>query len=252
MLRITWYISVNLRAIVEYDGTLYYGFQVQPGHPTIQRELQEALATVTGEAGQVTGAGRTDTGVHALGQVIHFNANWNHPLPALQRALNAVLPRDIAIKKLEPAPDGFHARRSATSREYRYTILNTPVRSPLVERTMHHVAIPLDVDGMQVAGGPLVGRHDFAAFGSAPQPGGHTVRTVLSIACRRSGDVVVIDISADAFLRRMVRRIAGVLVEAGAGRLGPADLADILASRQASRVKWTLPPNGLCLVRVNY
>jgi tRNA pseudouridine38-40 synthase len=238
--------------VVEYDGTAYYGFQVQPGRPTIQAELEKALATVTGQAGRVTGAGRTDTGVHALGQVIHFRTSWNWPLTVLQRALNAVLPRDIAIKKVDLAPDDFHARTSAVSREYRYVILNRVVRSPLAERYAYHLAEPLDVDRMQAAGQQLVGRHDFAAFGSAPRPGGHTVRTVFTIVCRRNGDYVLIDVSADAFLRRMVRRMAGLLVEVGADRLGPADVTDILASGDPNRVKWTLPPNGLCLVRVNY
>jgi tRNA pseudouridine38-40 synthase len=243
---------VKIRAVVEYDGTAYYGFQVQPGYPTIQGELEKALAAVTGKTERVTGAGRTDTGVHALGQVIHFHTSWDRPLTVLRRALNAVLPRDIAVKEVDVAPDDFHARTSAVSREYRYAIVNTPIRSPLSERYAHHIAEPLDVDRMQAAGQTLVGRHDFAAFGSAPRLGGHTVRTVFTVICQRDGDSVLIGVRADAFLRRMVRRMAGTLVEVGAGRLGSVDVAGILASRDPNCVKWTLPPNGLCLVRVDY
>jgi tRNA pseudouridine38-40 synthase len=245
-------LSNRCWAVVEYDGTAYEGFQIQPGRPTIQAELERAVGAVTGCVERVTGAGRTDTGVHALGQVVHFQTNWDRPLTELQRALNAVLPRDIAVKAVDLVAEGFHARRSALSREYRFVVVNTPVRSPLAERYAYHVAEVLDEDRMQAAGRRLVGRHDFAALGSAPRPGGHTVRTVLWVVCRRNADHVLIDVCADAFLRRMVRRMAGLLVEAGAGRLTPEDITDILDSRDPNRVKWTLPPNGLCLVRVNY
>ena len=239
-------------AIVEYDGTAYEGFQIQQGRPTIQAALERAIARITQERVRVVGAGRTDSGVHAEGQVIHFDSAWDRPLDVLQRALNAVLPEDIAIRHLGIAPDGFHARYSALNRCYRYTIVNRPVRAPLLTRYAHHVSHPLDVETMHQAGQVLIGEHDFRAFGSPMQPGGTTVRRIESLSCERRGDLVTITVVGNAFLRRMVRRIAGTLVEVGLGRLVPADVANLLAARDPNEVKWTLPPHGLCLVKVNY
>lgn len=242
----------RVRGLVEYDGTAYYGFQSQKREPTIQRELERALASVTQEAVRVVGSGRTDTGVHALGQVIHFDTRWGRSLAELQRALNAVLPRDIAVRELRWAPDGFHARYSARSRTYRYTIWNGPVRSPLWERYAHHVEVPLDERLMDAACRAIVGAHDFCAFGGPTSPRGSTVREVYQAQARREGERVLVEVEANGFLRRMMRRLAGTLVEVGAGRLTLADFENILRSADPAQVKWSLPPNGLCLVEVKY
>ncbi len=239
-------------AVVEYDGTAYYGFQVQARGPTIQAALEQALAAVTQAEVRVVGAGRTDTGVHALGQVIHFDTGWTRPVEVLQRALNAVLPRDIAVRDLQVAPEGFHARFDARSRVYRYTIVNRPVRAPLWERFAWHVREPLDVDRMQIAAQGLVGTHDFAAFGHAMHAGASTVRTVYTLECRQAGDVFTVEIEADAFLRQMVRRIVAGLVEVGRGRMAPEELAVIRASRDPTRIRTLARACGLCLIKVNY
>jgi len=237
---------------VEYDGTAYHGFQVQAGRRTIQGELERALASVAQEEIRIVGAGRTDAGVHALGQVISFRTGWDRSLAVLQRALNAVLPRDIAIREMEETPPDFHARYSAVSREYRYTILNRPVRSPLAERFAYHFATPLAVEPMAEACGHLVGRHDFASFGQPMKEDGSTVRTIHRARCWREGDYVYVDIVADAFLRRMVRRIVGGLLEVGTGRLSSEEFREIFLARNPSLIKVMAPPRGLCLVKVNY
>jgi len=257
-------------AVVEYDGTAYYGFQVQVDGPTIQAALEQALTAVTQAETRVVAAGRTDTGVHALGQVIHFDTEWPplvaqdlnnaavpmnarpHPVKVLQRALNAVLPRDIVIRDLQVAPEGFHARFDARSRVYRYTIFNRASRAPLWERYSWHVPEPLDVQQMAVAAQTLIGTHDFAAFGRPMRAGATTVRTVSRLDCRQAGELITIEIEADAFLRRMVRRIVAGLVEVGLGKLAPEALADILASKNPQRIKTLARPCGLCLLQVNY
>lgn len=248
-----------LKAIVEYDGTEYLGFQIQRNGRTVQGELERALLAVTQRKTRVIGAGRTDAGVHARGQVIHFTAHWNHGLADLHRALNAVLSRDVAIVQLEQAPAGFHARYSAHSREYQYTIYNAPVRSPLLQRYAYHVPQPLDAGAMDCACACLIGRHDFLPFGwpmgderGAGENGGNTVRTVLRAGCSRTGDLVLVTIEADAFLRRMVRRIVGNLVLVGLGELTVEGFAGLLSLRHRRTPAVDVPPQGLCLVRVNY
>ena len=238
-------------AIVEYDGTDFHGFQIQVGQRTVQGELERALASVAGEAIRIVGAGRTDAGVHALGQVISFTTGWRHSLAALKRALNATLPADMAIRRIEGVSPEFDARRSARSREYCYTILNRPTRSPLERRRCYHHRYPLDVALMQEAAKLLVGEHDFAAFGSFPT-GGRTVRKVMTLDCHRQGDFIQVVVEANSFLRRMVRTIVGGLVAIGEGSLPPGALGEILQAGERGRVKRLAPPQGLCLMAVKY
>jgi len=238
-------------AIVEYDGTEYFGFQIQRRVKTIQGEIEQALAEITRHETRIVGAGRTDSGVHARGQVVHFAPTWDRPLSDLQRALNAVLPRDIAVVGLKEGEPGFHARYSAHSREYRYTILNRPVRSPLALRYAHHCAKRLDVQAMDGACASLVGTHDFLAFGWPPR-GDNTVRTVLRAACARAGEFVRVDIEGDAFLRRMVRRIVGNLMLVGLGNLSVRAFADLLSLGHRRTPATQAPASGLCLMTVNY
>lgn len=243
--------SLRLAALVEYDGTEYGGFQVQTGVRTIQQELEQALAAVTRQEVRVVPAGRTDAGVHALGQVVHLQVAWRHGLGDLQRAWNANLPRDIAIRALAQVPPSFHARYSARSRVYRYQIDNEPVRRPLLGRYAWHVDRPLDVRRMAEAAALLVGRHDLRTFGQAPQ-GENTVRTVLRAECRADGPLVWVEVEADAFLQHMMRRIVATLVTVGRGRLPVGEFGDIMRSRDPRRAAGLAPPNGLCLVAVRY
>lgn len=240
------------KLVVEYDGSGYCGFQRQPGRPTIQENLERAIARVTGEQSGVVAAGRTDTGVHAAGQVVHFDSE-SHLAPGdFWRALNAVLPAAVAVRDLAIVDAGFHARYSARARWYRYTVLNRAVRSPLEARYAAQVTKPLDVAAMQAAGETLVGDHDFASFGGKMWAGGTTRRTILRLDVRRQGDHVTIDVWANAYLSRMVRSIAGCLVAVGLGELQPGELGGILDARDRAKVKRVAPPEGLCLMQVEY
>lgn len=261
----------RLLAVVEYDGTDFEGFQVQKHGRTVQDELEAALNQITGEKVRVTGAGRTDTGVHALGQGAHFDTEWHRPIEILQRALNAVLPTDIAIRNLAHVPDDFSARYSATSRTYRYTILNETLRSPLQERYALRVAENLDERVMNDAAQCLVGAHDFGGLGRAtsrrkewdesqftlPRTDGRkpaksdlTTRRIYRAQVKRSGTRIAIELEANAFLYRMVRRIAGTLVMVGKGKLNVEEFREVVARKRKAGP--AVPPHGLCLIAVNY
>jgi tRNA pseudouridine38-40 synthase len=240
------------RAVVAYDGTGYHGFQRQTdGVRTVQGALEDAVHSVTGQEVNVIGAGRTDTGVHAIGQVVAWQAVWGHSSQDLLRALNANLPRDIALQTIEEARADFHPRYNATSRTYQYHIYNAPVRHPRYERTAWHVGRPLDVSAMQAAARSLAGEHDFAAFGQPPQ-GENSVRVVRQVDWTQTGAMLCFAIEANAFLQRMARSIVGTMVEVGDGSLSPEAFAAILASADRSRAGTTAPPHGLCLVDVKY
>ena len=238
---------VRYRARVEYDGTDFAGFQVQPAARTVQGELEAALARISGGCRiRVEAAGRTDAGVHALGQVIAFTDPNGRPAKELVRALNALLPVDVSLREMRPVPAGFNPRYAARYREYRYTVWNGP-RSPLRERFALGVRDPLDIAAMERAGSVLVGRHDFSAFGAAHR---QPVRTVRWVRVRREGSLVTIDVAADAFLRQMVRRIVAALLEAGHGKTDEEEVAAALASGKPAFNGATAPAKGLCLRRV--
>jgi tRNA pseudouridine38-40 synthase len=233
-------------ARVEYDGTDFSGFQLQAGTRTVQGELEAALERISGARQPVVAAGRTDAGVHASGQVIAFTCPGRLSAAELGRALDALLPRDVAIRDVRPAASTFNPRYAARYREYRYTVWNGP-RSPLRERFALGVRDPLDTAAMERAGSVLVGRHDFSAFGVAHR---QPVRTIHWVRVRRKGSLVTIDVAADAFLRQMVRRIVAVLLEAGHGTIDEEAVAEALASRQPALHGATAPARGLCLRRV--
>ena len=241
------------RAIIAYDGTDYHGFQRQaPEHePTIQGEIEQALTKISQSGVTVLGSGRTDAGVHATGQVIAFNAEWRHSLKDLQRALNAMLPADIAVLDLDEAACDFHPRYDAVSREYVYTIYDAPVRHPLYRLNALHVAEPLDVGAMNAAAADLVGEHDFAAFG-LPTAGDVTVRRMLRAECRADLPLVCLELEANGFLYRMVRSIVGTLLLVGRGEMTLEQFRAVMESRDRSRAGAPVPPQGLCLTRVNY
>jgi tRNA pseudouridine38-40 synthase len=255
---------VNVAALVEYDGTRFAGFQRQSPEkgPTVQGELEAVLRRIAGEAIRVEAAGRTDAGVHASGQVINFHSGPRRLDAATwQRALNALLPPDIAVRAACAVADEFRARRSALARSYRYRILCAPVRAPLRERYVWRVPRRLDVAAMRAAAELLLGEHDFGAFGSSPYDRprdgyrGQTVRTMLRVGCAWSAtasDEVVCDFTANAFLSGMVRRLVGTLVRVGEGQLTPEGFGAILAARDKAQAGMAAPPQGLCLVGVAY
>nr|AKQ04543.1 tRNA pseudouridine synthase A, tRNA pseudouridine38-40 synthase [uncultured Chloroflexi bacterium Rifle_16ft_4_minimus_6153] len=243
------------RAVVEYDGTEFLGFQRQAEglSRTVQGEIEAALGRIGWTGKAVLGAGRTDSGVHASGQVIAFDFEWRHGSEALLRALNANLPPDAAIKALDECAADFHPRYAAKGRRYRYTLYNAPVRSPLAARYAWHVWPPaLNVEAMQAASQRLVGRHDFAAFGADPDGGESTTRTVRRAEWAAQGEALRFEIQADAFLYRMVRSLVGALKKVGAGDLAVADFVAILQSRDRAQCPPIAPPQGLCLVEVIY
>lgn len=241
------------RATLAYDGTGFWGFQRQATGPTIQGTLEAALQRIGWPGPTVWGAGRTDSGVHATGQVIAFDLDWPHGDAALLRALNANLPEAVAVQALAACADDFHPRYAARARRYRYTVYNRPVRSPLAARYAWQVWPALDLGRLGAASRLLLGRHDFAAFGTDPDAGDNTVRTV-SLAEWSAGDGgwLYFDIQAEAFLFRMVRSLVGALKRVGTGEMPVAAMAEILASRDRSRCPPLAPPHGLCLVEVVY
>lgn len=241
-----------MRAVVEYDGTDFAGWQRQSGRRTVSRAIEEALGRVTGEEARIIGAGRTDAGVHATGQVAHFDTRWTGETAELLRALNAVLPSDVALRALDAAPDGFHARHSAIGREYRYAIWNAAQRSPMARRTTFAVDRPLDEGRMAKAAAHLVGVHDFAAFGKPMTPGGPTVRNVERAEVVRTGATVEILLASNAFLRHQVRRTIGFLVAVGLGRLEPDFAIALVGGATSGRDTWRAPAHGLILTRVIY
>lgn len=256
-------VAENYRSVLEYDGTEYAGFQVQVSQSTIQGQVEAALRWITGEAVRIAGAGRTDAGVHARGQVISFRCEWRHEVYDLHRALNAVLPSDIAIRNLKVANETFQARFSAVRRTYIYSIYQDPIRSPLTERYAMHIARELDVAAMQLAADGLLGEHDFAAYGQDSRGAESTLRWVY---CARwhKGDrplwpqqaeqqaSLQFEVTADAFLRGMVRRIVGNLVQVGLGDISAKQFAEIQDSRSLARSAPPVPARGLCLWHVQY
>lgn len=242
---------MRVKAIVAYDGTEFLGFQRQATGRTVQQVLESALERITDTRLRVLAAGRTDAGVHAEGQVIAFDVDWRHCLSDLQRAMNAVLPQDCAVRELVQAASDFHPRYDARSRRYRYTVYNALVRSPLVRRTSLHCRTLLNLDAMEAATGFVVGEHDFAAFGR-PTHGKVTVRRVIEAGWIAELPWLHFEIEANAFLFRMVRSIVGTLLEIGRGRLSPDQFREILRSRDRGRAGQTAPAHGLSLIRVRY
>ncbi|MFQ5691742.1 MAG: tRNA pseudouridine(38-40) synthase TruA, partial [Nitrospinota bacterium] len=241
------------RLTLEYDGTDYHGWQLQGNVRTLQGALLDALEKLLGRRPTVYASGRTDAGVHALGQVVNFRADTRLQPDEIQRALNSLLPRDIAVRRVGRVPDDFHAQHSSVGKAYKYVILNRGFPSPLLRRFSWHVRSPLDVSGMREGGAHLVGRHDFRAFwggdaGSERDP----VRTVEALDVLPEGETIEIRIKADGFLRYMVRNIVGTLVEVGRGKMTPARVREILESRDRSQAGPTAPPQGLFLVEVFY
>ncbi len=245
---------MRLALTVEYEGTNYHGFQYQVNAPTIQEELEKAIARVTGPQTRVKGAGRTDAGVHALGQVVAFDTQSDHEPGVVVRALNYYLPEDIAVKAAHRVAAGFDPRRWALSRTYQYTILNSQVPSPLVRRTSRLVPQDLDVREMDQAASLLVGQHDFARFsGPLDDRSASTVRQVKEASVAREGELVVFEVKANSFLPHQVRRMAGALLDVGKDRLKLDEFKQMIEGGGDDRIRaHSLPASGLCLTNVEY
>jgi tRNA pseudouridine38-40 synthase len=242
-----------VKLVLEYDGTRYVGWQVQPNGPSVQAEVERALAALHEAPRRVTAAGRTDAGVHALGQVVSFPEDRPLPLAAYVRGMNALLPEDVAVRAASVEPDGFDARRSARGKRYRYVVENLDTRAPLSRRTAWQLFRPLDVGAMRAAARHLVGRHDFAAFQAADCAAHHAVREVrrLDVLGDPGGRIEVV-VEATAFVKHMVRNFVGTLVEVGLGKRAPGSLPALLEGRDRRAAGRTAPPQGLCLEEVFY
>jgi tRNA pseudouridine38-40 synthase len=240
----------NYRIVVGYDGTNFRGWQRQPDGRTVQGVLEEALRKITGKRTVVHGAGRTDAGVHALGQAASFRGVFKLSDEVLLRALNAVLPPDIRVFSLAEAPADFHARRSARSKLYRYRIVNAPQPSPLDRSFVLHWPYPLKLRKMRQAAKLFARTADFTAFSSNRDRS--PVRTVTRSELRRSGDEIIYSIEAAGFLRYMVRTIVGTLLDVGRGRIEPEEVEEIFRQKDRSLAGPTAAAKGLTLVRVDY
>jgi len=245
-----------LKLTVAYDGTEYVGFQRQPNGISVQQRIEEAFAPLVGDVSgrgpTVTGASRTDAGVHALGQVVSLPFDREVAASAVQRALNVRLPPDIRVLGVVDAPSGFHARVDAVAKVYRYRIARLPVLSPFDRWFVWHVPGPRDVDAMRQAAAALVGRHDFASFQASGSAVRHTVRTLRRLDLVESPAELVIEVEGDGFLRHMVRTLVGTLDEVGAGARPASSMREVLAARTRPAAGATAPACGLTLVTVKY
>jgi tRNA pseudouridine38-40 synthase len=242
---------------VEYDGSPFSGWQSQPDGQTVQDTLQHALGKIAGEQTDggiipVTAAGRTDTGVHALEQVVHFDTRIERPLTAWVRGVNALLPKSIAVRWAHPVSDEFHARFSAHGRSYRYLLINRTVRPAIQVGKVGWFHTPLDMTAMQEAAQCLLGEHDFSAFRASQCQAKSPVKHLQQLDISKQGEMLIFDVSANAFLHHMVRNLVGCLVYVGKGKYPPAWLAEVLNSRDRSLAAPTFAPDGLYLRRITY
>ncbi|MBZ5534396.1 MAG: tRNA pseudouridine(38-40) synthase TruA [Acidobacteriia bacterium] len=244
----------NIKLVLAYDGTRFHGWQIQPQVLTIQGVLQDTLKTLCQEEIHVFGSGRTDAGVHARGQVAHFKTASKITVPDLQHALNDLLPDDIRVYDCREVDSTFHARHSARSKQYSYSILRRPINSPFRRCYVLHVPYILNVEGMSSAARCFLGEHDFTSFCDAQDESPSKVRTVYISEVHEEGrtQLIVFRVEANGFLHRMVRAMVGALLEVGRGRLAPDAIPTKLEARERISVPWTAPAQGLCLDWVKY
>ncbi len=242
----------TFKAIVEYDGTDFCGFQWQKGYRSVQEVLEKAIATRTGENVRIAGAGRTDAGVHGLGQVVSFSSETRIPIESMALAFNSVLPRDLTVRRVEEVSPDFHARFSASSRIYGYLIFNRRTPSALWRRYTAFCPAVLNIEAMQEASQMLLGEQDFAAFANDLKPLEPTQRDVMCCRVRQFREFVLVRVEANAFLRGMVRNIVGTLLEVGEGKRDISTLPEVIASRDRRLAGPSAPAQGLCLLQVRY
>jgi tRNA pseudouridine38-40 synthase len=246
-------IMRNIKLLIEYDGTNYQGWQVQPKGPTIQGMLEEKLGLLIGEPIQLFGSGRTDSGVHALGQVAHFKTQSRMDIRTIQRALNSLLPHDIVIQRVEEVDEGFHARKHSKSKVYEYRILNRNLRSAFHRGYVWHIPQKLNLTEMKKATQSLVGEHDFSSFRSVGTSTRTAVRRVSRAEWKRGRyGLIRFEIEANGFLKQMVRAIVGTLVEIGKGKMKAVEFRNIMNSRDRKKAGPTAPAQGLFLKEVKY
>jgi len=243
---------VNIKVVLEYDGSGFAGWQQQARGRTVEAELKRALRAITGQDHKVYAAGRTDAGAHAEGQVVSFQTDGGISPHRLVAALNAKLPADVAVLSGEEVPDEFHARYSARWRRYRYRYLDRPSRPALERGRCWHVRGALDVDAMSAAAKALTGKHDWTSYCSASEPADARVREMRSARVVRRGDVVELELVAEGFLRGLARGIAGALAEVGRGRRPPEWVGEVLEARDRRKAARTAPAGGLTLMEVIY
>ena len=243
----------NLKLIIEYDGSHYHGWQRQPNAPSIQQTIETAIETMTRRKIVLIGSGRTDAGVHALGQTANFTCDSRITAEALQKGLNSLLPPDIVVRDCRLVTPQFHARYDATRKTYRYCILNDPLPSAIGRQYAWWIRSPLDLDAMQEAAALLLGTHDFKSFEASGSPRAHSRRHILQAQWERPApNRLIFNITADGFLRHMVRNIVGTLVDVGLHKLSVGRFKAILASRDRALASGTAPAQGLFLVQVFY
>lgn len=241
---------INYKLVIAYDGVDYHGWQIQPGLKTIQGTIQESLEKITGKKIKIIGAGRTDAGVHAIGQVANFHAELSLSDDELFRALNAILPKDIRIINLERAPDNFHARKMAKAKIYEYRILNSKIISPFLFRYVYYCPFYLDFNRMKEASKFFAGKKDFTAFSSSEVK--NKVREVYYSEIFKKEDEIIYKIKANGFLRYMVRTIVGTLIDIGRGKIEIEFIEEIFSRKDRSLAGPTAPPHGLYLKEVIY
>lgn len=242
----------RIKLTIEYDGTDYVGWQIQPNGISVQQRLEEALAQLSGETIRVHSSGRTDAGVHAQGMVCHFDTSRELPLSAWREGANRFLPQDIAVRRAEVVAADFHARFAASGKCYRYTLLLGEIRSPLLRRNSWQVRPPLDLELMQTAARQFVGRHDFAAFRTSGCAAETTTREIFAVSFFEEFPLIHIDVEGSGFLKNMVRMIVGTLVEVGRGKRPLADIGKLLLRDAEVKPAFTAPAQGLCLREVRY
>jgi len=242
----------NIMLSLSYDGTNYHGWQKQPQLRTIQGILEECLLKMVTDFDKLRAAGRTDAGVHALGQVVNFHSTTKLPPESIVRGLNSLLPKDIVVNGARIVADDFHARYSAKSKTYLYLILNRVNPSPFYTHYAWHYPYPLDLDCMREAAGSLEGTHDFASFRAASCNARTTIRHLMRLEIERRGDLILFWLEANAFLQHMARNMVGTLVEIGRGKYGPEFIPELLEKRDRTQAGPTAPAQGLFLYKVRY
>lgn len=242
----------RIKLEIAYDGTAYYGWQLQPGQPTIEAELNKALTKLLGEEIAIIGASRTDSGVHALGNVAIFDTESLIPAEKMCLALNQQLPEDIRVQSSLEVSSEFHPRKTVSRKTYEYLILNRKIALPKERLYVNHIYYDLDVSRMQAAAGYLIGEHDFKSFCSIKTQATDTVRTIYRLEVVKSGDIITISVTGSGFLYNMVRIIAGTLIEIGRGAYPPERMSEILKGCERSLAGPTALAQGLTLIKIDY
>lgn len=242
----------NIKLIIEYDGKKFNGWQKQPNKPNIQGEIENAIKEITGETVELYASGRTDAGVHGLGQVANFKIESNIELSKIPIAINSKLKKSIVIKSAEEVDEKFHARYNAKGKKYRYIINNSQVGSAIYRDLEYHMPVKLDFEKMEKALKYFEGEHDFKAFKSSGTSSKNSVRTIYKAQLIKENERIIIELTGSGFLYNMVRIIAGTIVDVGLGKIKPEDITAIIESKDRTKAGKTLPPHGLYLVEVYY